>query len=309
MNAAPLGNPSLEGLSLSIPTLPHTFLLAMGLSRDMDNVEIDEVADIIQNDPGAVTRILHVVNSAFHGLRSEITNVKRAVIALGPEAVLGILMSMGMIDMQQSMDLVSHQTFRKLVRHSIATGYLSRQLVLRSSFAKEEGPEGRDIPNEAFMMGLLHDFGKIVLMSNFPNEAVKLYGRQEGLGITVAELRTEERETFGFDHVEAGEYLMNELNFLHSMTNVVAYHHDWRNSEHINSSTRVLLHFTVASNKLANALGLEFNNKITRQSLQEDPIWDVLFSRRLFPESDKEILLQELFELDQKVELYVNEVM
>ena len=308
MNIAPVRNSSLEGLNVTIPTLPHTFLLAMGLSREVDKIAIDEVVDVIQNDPGAVTRVLRVVNSAFYAMRTEVTNVRRAVVALGPEAVLGIVMSMSLIDMKNNLQVVTNDVFQKLVRHSIASGYLARQLVLMSRLAHEETPENQDYPNEAFTMGLLHDFGKIVLMFNYPDEAADFYINQTDADMDDAILQARECEVFGFDHVQAGEYLMNELNFLHSMTDIVARHHDWNDVEHLRPSTKHLLYFVVASNKLVNSMGLCFNHLISRQSLYEDPFWDVFFAEDLFEEKDRTVLFEKIYGLHDQVEAYVHEV-
>lgn len=308
MNLTPVKDSSLEGLSINIPTLPHTLMLAMGLSREADTIAIDDVVDVIQNDPGAVTRVLRVVNSAFYGMRKEITTIRRAVVVMGPEAVLGILMSMSLGDMKDSMNIVDNQIFNRLVRHSIATGFLTKQLVLKSRLVHDENTDRQEYLNEAFTMGLLHDFGKIVILYNYPNEAAELYDSVSAVDTPNLQLLDNERKVFGFDHVQAGKHLMDALNFLPFMTKVVAHHHSWTAASSFEPSLQHLLYFVAAGNKLANSLGYSFNHTISRLSVQQDPMWDVMLQEKVFDVEDKEALFLELFGLSDQVSGYVNEV-
>jgi HD-like signal output (HDOD) protein len=91
-----------NSLKIDLPVLPHTFLMATGLLRQIDQITIDEVVEVLENDPGAVTRILRVVNSAYYSMRQEVTSLHRAVIVLGPETVLGIVMSVSLTDMKDN---------------------------------------------------------------------------------------------------------------------------------------------------------------------------------------------------------------
>lgn len=298
----------LERLDIDLPALPHTFLMAMGLSREADRISIDEVVEIIQNDPGIVARVLRTVNSAYYGMRREITSIHRAVIALGPQAVLGIVMSLSLVDVKKHMHITSSNTFQRLVQHCIAVGYLAGKIVSMSRLTEEILAEEHDFPNEAFMLGLLHDFGKMVLYYNFPDEAIPFYDTIRIEGEYGQSLLIEEREVFGVDHVVAGKYLMQELNFLSTMESAVGLHHSYDGTGSHTPAVQYLLNVVVASNMLANTIGLYFNHKMTRNQFIEHSLWDRMIEQQIFDVTDKEVLFDKLFALEERARAYVSEV-
>ncbi len=299
----------LENLHIDLPPLPHTFLMAMALSRESDRITIDEVVAVIQNDPAIVARVLRLVNSAYYGMRKEITSINKAVVVLGPQAILGLVMSMSLVDMKEHMEIAESGTFQRLVQHSIAVGHLAGRIVAMSQLTEEMLAEEHDFPNEAFMLGLLHDFGKIVLFYNFPEKATTFYESSFKDIKTDAELLEREAEMFGVDHVEAGKFLMQELNFLSIIKSAVAYHHSYDGAGDYSPGVQYLLNVVVASNLLANAIGLSFNNKLSRGRFMGDPFWDRLISQRIFEVEEKEALFEELFALEERAKAYLSEVL
>ncbi len=299
---------SLGNFQLNFPTLPHTFLRAMELSRDVENINIEDVVQVVQNDLSAVTRILRVVNSAYHGMRSEINSIRKAVIVLGPEAVLGIVMSMSLIDLRSNLDGVTTVPFLNLVRHSIATGFIARHLIDKTEISRSRDVDKQEMLNEAFTAGLLHDFGKIVLLHNFPEKAAMLYDEPMGDEKSDEEILAMERKVFGFSHAETGGYLMHTLNFPPAISVIVERHHDLTVSEEVSPSVRTLLHIVVLGNRLANTIGYGFNRELTQQAFAEDPILDIVLEDNIFDIKEKVLLIEEAFELKPHVDEYLNEV-
>ncbi|MFK7848677.1 MAG: HDOD domain-containing protein [Rhodothermales bacterium] len=297
-----------ENLNIDLPVLPHTFLLAMGLSRQADHITIEEVVEVIENDPGAVARVLRVVNSAYYGLRNEVTSLHRAVVGLGPQAVLGLVMSVSLEDMKKHLHVTTSDVFNKLIRHNVAVGYLARQMASMTCLARDTVDNENGFLSEAFTLGLLHDFGKIVLFYNFPEEAVSFYERGWDIDTDAQIILKEEKEIFGIDHVEAGTYLMHELNFLSSMEMAVAAHHNFMKEAERDEGEQFLLNIVVASNKLANTVGFAFNRSISRKAFIEAPFWDDLIESQFFEETDKEILFKDLFDLKERASAYVSEI-
>jgi putative nucleotidyltransferase with HDIG domain len=280
----------------------------MELSRNVDSISIDQVVDVIQNDPSAVTRILRVVNSAYYGIRAEVNSIRRAVIILGPEAVLGIVMSMSLIDLRTNLDVTTTVPFLNLVRHSIATAFIARHLVSISPVLHEVHNTESDLLNEAFTIGLLHDFGKIVLLHNFPEQAADLYGQIMPPGISDKEALAIEREVFGFHHAETGGFLMQELKFPSAIAAVVERHHNYHDATHLTESMRTLLHLIVVSNRLANTLEYDFNHSLTLQEFKDDDVLDLLIEDRIFDVSDKDEFVDLIMGLKNELDKYVNEV-
>ncbi len=299
---------SLGKMQLNFPTLPHTFLHAMELSRHVGDVSIEEVVQVIQNDPSAVTRILRVVNSAYHGMRSEVNSIHQAVIILGPEAVLGIVMSMSLIDLRASLNVTTTAPFLNLVRHSIATGFLARHIFAISSEYKGDNQAGRNQQNEAFTTGLLHDFGKIVLLHNFPDQAADLYGNLMPEDIDDEEALNVERNVFGFNHAETGGYLMKLLKFPATIAAIVERHHSNSTSDQLPPELRGLLHIVVVSNCLANTLGYGFNHQYSLDKFKTDDVLDQILDTQLIPVNSKEELIDKFMGCRDVLDAYVNDV-
>ncbi|MEM8484756.1 MAG: HDOD domain-containing protein [Bacteroidota bacterium] len=306
--AASAKGTSLGNFQLNFPTLPHTFLRAMELSRDVESINLDEVVKVVQNDLGAVTRILRVVNSAYYGVRSEINSIRRAVVVLGPEAVLGIVMSMSLVDLRSNLNVTTAVPFLNLVRHSIATGFIARHLSSKASLPTSSARDKQELLNEAFTAGLLHDFGKIVLLHNFPDEAAVLYESPMDPLISDEEILEKERQVFGFSHAETGGFLMNQLNFPPAISAIVERHHDLEDVSELPMSIRALLYIIVMSNRLANTMGYDFNHKITEQVFAEEPVLDRLIEEGVFDMGSKVILIEEALALQPVVDEYLNEV-
>lgn len=309
MNAATTNQgTSLANFQLNFPTLPHTFLRSMELSRDVENINIDDVVRLVQNDLSAVTRILRIVNSAYHGVRSEISSIKRAVVVLGPEAVLGIVMSMSLLDMRSSLNMETATPFMNLIRHSIATGFIARNLISTSKLAADHSVDRQELLNEAFTAGLLHDFGKIVLLHNFNEEAPALYESISAAEMVGREAMELERKTFGFSHAETGGYLMKKLRFPATITAIVERHHDVRRHDDLDDIGRTLLYVIMMSNQLANVLGYGFSHQLSEQAFAEDRILDIIMDEKVFDFEEKVLLIEEALELGPRVDAYLKEV-
>lgn len=124
--------PTLTDLDLECPPLPQTLLEAIQLMERPEPPEPEEVEALLQHDPAAVARLLRVANSAYYGLRGRIGDVRHAIVVLGPPAVVGMVMSMGMLSMKSAFDARTAAPFLNLVRHCAATAYLARLLIQRA---------------------------------------------------------------------------------------------------------------------------------------------------------------------------------
>jgi putative nucleotidyltransferase with HDIG domain len=262
----------LHTLELRFPPLPQTFLKVMELMEEAEEVDAARVTNVIQHDPAAVTRVLRIANSAYYGQRAEIDSLYRAVVVLGPVSVLGIIMSMGLVDMRAALSSQIAVPFLNLVRHSVATGFLARALHRDVRAAACAEPEGA-----AYTAGLLHDFGKVVLIYNFPGEARPFYETSRD-GDDAAWLEAE-REAFGYDHLQTGLYFMRHQNFPDTICQSVARHHEQIDvggdgeaaprSEHL----KALMLSVAAADRAANALGFGFNRATNWEACVEDPVW------------------------------------
>lgn len=187
----------------SLPTLPPVAarLLTHGSADDID---LKGVVRIIESDPALATRILGMCRKADRGLGKRITTVRHAVVMLGVDAVRSAALSVSIYDLlgkqhpARREDGLQEETpaFDRagLWRHTIAVACAAEQIA-------QANPNIRVAPDEAFLAGLLHNVGKLVLELVLP----KAYDRT----VRLAERRASdsapiERTLIGVDHHTAG---------------------------------------------------------------------------------------------------------
>jgi HD-like signal output (HDOD) protein len=113
-----------------------------------------DVARVIAQEPGLAARVLRVANSAYYGLAGRVATLERAFVLLGVDSVRGIAAA-ACLDRAATRALDKSQIeLQDLLLHSVATAAAAEALARRSVH--------RRAASEAFLAGLLHDFGVTV---------------------------------------------------------------------------------------------------------------------------------------------------
>lgn len=265
---------TLRGLELRCPPMPQTLVEALELMDKPEQMEVGPVTEMVQRDPVVVARLLHTVNSAYYGLRHTVGSAERAVVMLGPVAVAGIVLGMHMLKLRSILEGPAKDTFLNIIRHSIATAFLTRHLM-------EGQPRGKAAPvakkrariGTSFTSGLLHDFGKIILVYNYSQEAAALY--EEGIvqqKIETTDDREMERLLFGCDHTEAGEFAARKFNFPDILIDVIRLHHE-PYQDTGDPDTNRLIRTIALANLATKAMGYDISDPIAWDVCLEDPLW------------------------------------
>ncbi len=219
-NAFRLGSqvvdPEVKALIARLDRLPTAPRLYEELCRTLEEegVTVKAVGDIIRQDAGMAARILALVNSAFFGLRRSVESLQEAVAFLGTETIKALVLAHGLFD--ETGPLATRTlSLEDLWQHNLAVAKGARALAAMEGLS-------RALKSEAFMGGLLHDVGILVLAKNFPEryDRVVELGRKERLPVYAAE----ERE-FGVGHAEVGAYLLGLWGIQSSVLRAVSLHH------------------------------------------------------------------------------------
>ncbi len=299
---SPLGS-----LELRCPPLPHTIVEAFDLIDHPEKMDVATVTRLVERDPSVAARLLQNVNSAYYGLKRTITSVERAVVLIGPVAVTGIVIGMNMLRLKTVVRPSAAETYARLMRHSLATAFIARHL--------DEGVPGQRVRQGddqqfgiAFTAGLLHDFGKIILVYNHPDQAVSLYNddalRQRGGEPDLTRL---EALLFGCDHTEAGEYAARKLNFPELLVSAMRFHHGRVEDAPDDPIYNVhdILEIVQASNLAARALGYGFSIPLRWVACMEAPVWAALCERKRVPFEDPQDLLNDIYLQRHHIDAYV----
>ncbi|MBI4593214.1 MAG: HDOD domain-containing protein [Candidatus Rokubacteria bacterium] len=232
----------IEGLS-DLPSLsPVLAQLIATLSRE--DASVAEITAIIRQDPVLVARVLRSANSAAYAGRSPVTSIRDALLRLGLIRVRRLALVASLYD---AVPVRGTRAAREVFwLHSLAVAYGSEILSRHASNC----PDDPD-PESAFLSGLLHDIGLLVIESHYPKEAaaVRRYAETEGVPLCTAEVAV-----LHADHGELGALLTVHWSLPEAISTAIRAHHrlDLAPAEHLWNACLVhLADFLVSSEDIA----------------------------------------------------------
>ncbi|GBD94252.1 hypothetical protein BMS3Abin05_01856 [bacterium BMS3Abin05] len=198
----------------NLPTLPTTVARLLELIDNPRSTAI-QLGQMISEDQVLTAHVLKLANSAYYGFARRIKTIPLAVVVLGYETLKNVLLTVSIID-QFSRQLNGLRfDFSLFWDHTLATAIASRIL------AKDAGFQ---LSGEAFVGGLLHDIGKLVLSRFFPDEFSQIYR----LSFQNREpmYNMEKKLLKGVTHAEVGAWLAERWNLPGSLVQGIRYHHE-----------------------------------------------------------------------------------
>lgn len=179
-----------------IPPLPDLVMRVLGMLNE-PTTEPSDLEALVQNDQVLVAKMLATVNSAFYGLNRPIRTIKEAVMVLGFRGVRSLVLATSTARlMQRDFRAYGHEPLG-LWAHAVVVAAGARRLATLCRFSQDDA-------EVAFVAGLLHDIGKLLLISYL--------GDAEPMRGTLAEVCEQERRRVGMDHTEAGGLVVARWN-------------------------------------------------------------------------------------------------
>ena len=197
----------------SLPSLPALHEKVMEMINSSD-ASIRQVGEVISRDTAMTAKILQLVNSAFFGLPRHISSPAQATALLGMDTVKSLVLNIQIFS-QFDLNEMPSNFLEQLWRHNIVTGQLSKKISEKEKLEKSA-------IDHAFMAGLLHDTGKLILAYNFPDRYRKVLSLSEMAGIP---LWDSEEQVFGVTHAEVGAYLIGLWGLPVPIVEALAFHH------------------------------------------------------------------------------------
>ncbi len=176
-----------------------------------------QIAEIIRLDPSLSSRILRMVNSVYFGLSANITDIEEAVFFLGLRQIRELSRATPVIEELTRIQNAQFgpELWKCLWSHSIGTAILTRE-ILSSASARAE-----DETN--YLVGLLHNLGKIIMAYAFPEELMAVASTPLH---TPGEVCALEREHIGWDHAWIGAYYLERHHLSKEIVCAVRYHNE-----------------------------------------------------------------------------------
>jgi putative nucleotidyltransferase with HDIG domain len=202
-----------EQLAASVQDLPSLPAVVMELlsSIEQDNIDISVLAKKVSYDQALTAKTLRLANSSSFGLQVKVATIQQAITFLGFQTTRNLITAAAVTGCFPN-GLCPGFNDKAFWRHSIATAACARSLARRLRF-------NQDV---AFTAGLLHDIGRLVLVTGHP----QAYGEVLAWSTTHdGEWLDAERAVLGIDHVDAGVALAQHWNFSDTMRQAIAFHH------------------------------------------------------------------------------------
>lgn len=144
----------------ALPSLPTTYDKLQKAMASPD-VEINEIGRIIEKDIAMTAKVLQLVNSSFFGIYTKVDSPGRAVKLLGLDTIKVLVLGLGIFSqIRIPKDIIPVDM---LWSHSLCVGKIAKTLTAHYADDKE-------LISNAFLAGILHDIGKLILVSHQPDK-------------------------------------------------------------------------------------------------------------------------------------------
>jgi putative nucleotidyltransferase with HDIG domain len=194
----------------NLPVMP-TVVMELLESMAQENVEISEVAHKISQDQALTAKTLRLANSSFYGRANQVTTIQDAIAILGLRTVRSQAMAACLIGTFAGKTDSSFDT-TPFWRHAIAVAFCAKELASHLNVNAES----------AYITGLLHDIGRLVLVTQFQSNfaATLAYRTEHDCSLLEAE-----HAVLGIDHATIGHALARHWKFPDAMQHAIANHH------------------------------------------------------------------------------------
>ncbi len=194
--------------SVNLPTVPLVLVKFMDLCQSTESSLLD-LSNLIACDVALTTKIMGRMNSSLYKSNKK-SNLMQAIQILGIDMIKLICISESVYQVFGDFKHINDSVFQKFWIHSLITAIVARLIAKEMNYSDTE---------EAYLAGLLHDVGRLALLSAEPNISEFLSNDDDAL----CKL---ERQLFKFTHAEAGAWIINQWNLDSVLADSVLYHHE-----------------------------------------------------------------------------------
>ena len=182
--------------AMDIPVLPVTAQRVLSLMSDSD-MSIEKIKRLVSTDAGLATKILKVANSAFYGGYRNIENLSQAILRLGLNSVRNIVVAASIKNVYKNFGLTEKLLWEQTIGSAMAANIISRRTRISD-------------PEDAFIAGLLHDVGKVVLNNEYPQQFAQVMEKVYNDAVSYS---AAEKEVFEFSQREIGARVVRKWGF------------------------------------------------------------------------------------------------
>lgn len=206
----PLDTDSLRAAAARLPALPSV-AVELITSLDAEEADAESLAEIISRDQTLVARLLRIANSSFYGMPGRIHSIRDAIMLIGLRGVRSLAIAASLSGaLPRECPGLSLQHFW---RHSTATAIAAQELARRNRLPADL----------AFIAGLLHDIGRLILANAYPEHSAAV---QQHMAEVPCLCYEAEQQILGLDHADFGRIITGHWRFPAPLVAAIGGHHD-----------------------------------------------------------------------------------
>ena len=192
-----------------LPHLPATSMALLRLTRKR-GVDIERLVELIHSDPVLASELLRTANSVLYATTMPAETLEAAVMRIGLDGLRTLVLSVSV-----------KSTVLRLGELESFSQEVWRQAFSVARIARAIGPQVRIEKDRAFLMGLLHDIGKIALLAMLARE--QRAGEKVGPALV--------GRVFYVHHERAGALLCERWKLDEELISVAGNHHRFLTNE------------------------------------------------------------------------------
>lgn len=197
-----------------LPSLPHV-LVEMLQACQENGATFQVMAQIISRDAAISSRVIALANSSFYSRNTEIKSIERALLVLGTDTIKTIVITAAVQQFFSGFKNAQAEFLKYFWKHSLSTALIAKSLAILTSYPN---------PDEAYLTGLLHNIGELVLDANYPESYCDII-LEPAFQNDEALRNQKEQALFSADHAQIGAWLAKEWKLDSFAVDAIEFHH------------------------------------------------------------------------------------
>jgi HD-like signal output (HDOD) protein/signal transduction histidine kinase len=205
----------LAGLEMEkLPSLPHVLVKMLEVCQNA-NADFQKISRVVAQDAVITSRVLMLASSPAFSSAVSVNTLERAVLVLGTDTLKTLIITVAVQQFFSNFGKQHGAYLKYFWTQSLRCALLSKSLAVLTNFA---------LPEQAYLAGLLHNLGSLVLQSQFPERYHSMLDSMTDAG-KLNIVQAEERE-FGVNHCSLGAELLASWGLDQLTCDALRYHHE-----------------------------------------------------------------------------------